>query len=100
MKIAIVGAGNIGGNLARRWAKLGHDVSIANSRGPETLSDLAAETGVTATTVDKVADGADVAVVTIPLKNVPSLPADLLTSAADDVVVIDTNNYYPQQRDG
>jgi 8-hydroxy-5-deazaflavin:NADPH oxidoreductase len=51
MKIAIIGAGNIGGTLTRRLTALGHDVSVANSRGPETLADLAAETGASAATV-------------------------------------------------
>ena len=52
MKIGIIGAGNIGGTLTRRLSALGHQVSVANSRGPETLADLAAETGATATTPD------------------------------------------------
>jgi predicted dinucleotide-binding enzyme len=50
MRIGIIGAGNIGGNLARRLVSLNHHVSIANSRGPETLSDLAVETGATPAT--------------------------------------------------
>jgi hypothetical protein len=48
MKIGIIGAGQIGGTLTRRLTALGHKVFVANSRGPETLSDLAAETGATA----------------------------------------------------
>ena len=52
MKIGIIGAGNIGGNLTRRLTALGHEVAVANSRGPETLADLAAETGATALPVD------------------------------------------------
>jgi len=48
MKIDIIGAGQIGGTLARRLRALGHEVFVANSRGPETLSDLAAETGAIA----------------------------------------------------
>ena len=58
MKIGIIGAGNIGGNLTRRFAAAGHDVSVANSRGPETLADLAAETGAKAVTVGEAAAGA------------------------------------------
>jgi hypothetical protein len=100
MKIGIVGAGNIGGNLTRRFAALGHQVSVANSRDPATLAGLAAETGATAVLAAEAAVGADVVVVTIPLKVVPDLPDNLLDGAAADVVVIDTNNYYPQQRDG
>ncbi|MGC0416143.1 putative dinucleotide-binding enzyme [Embleya sp. AB8] len=100
MKIGIIGAGNIGGNLTRRLTAIGHEVSIANSRGPETLTALAEETGATPVTVAEAARGAEIVVVTIPLKNVPNLPAGLFDGAADGFTVIDTNNYYPQQRDG
>jgi len=100
MKIGIIGAGNIGGNLTRRFTALGHEVAVANSRNPDTLADLATETGATAVLATEAAAGADVVVVTIPLKTVPDLPSDLLAGAADDVVVVDTCNYYPQQRDG
>ena len=100
MKIGIIGAGNIGGNLTRRLTALGHDVSVANSRGPETLTALAEETGATPVPVEEAARGAEVVVVTVPLKAVPNLPAGVLDGAAEDVAVIDTGNYYPQQRDG
>ena len=100
MKIGIIGAGNIGGNLTRRLTALGHDVSVANSRGPETLADLAAETGATPVTVTEAARDAEVVIVTIPEGKVPDLPAGVLDSAADGAVVVDTGNYYPQQRDG
>ena len=65
MKIGVIGAGQIGGTLARRLTALGHKVFIANSRGPESLREIAAETG-----------------------------------ADEKVVVVDTGNYYPRQRDG
>ncbi|OKJ12106.1 NADP oxidoreductase [Streptomyces sp. CB00316] len=100
MKIGIIGAGNIGGNLTRRLTALGHEVSIANSRGPETLSTLAEETGATPVAAAEAARGARIVVVTVPLKAVPDLPAGFLDGAAEDVAVIDTGNYYPQQRDG
>ncbi|MFI8004987.1 NADPH-dependent F420 reductase [Streptomyces sp. NPDC086010] len=100
MKIGIIGAGNIGGNLTRRFTALGHDVAVANSRGPETLAALAEETGATAVRSTEAARGADVVVVTVPLKSVPGLPAGILDGAADGAVFIDTGNYYPQQRDG
>jgi hypothetical protein len=100
MKIGIIGAGNIGGALTRRFRAAGHDVAVANSRGPETLRDLAAETGAKAVTVDEAARGKDVVVVTIPERKIPSLPKDLFAGVPDDVVVIDTGNYYPRQRDG
>lgn len=100
MKIGIIGAGNIGGNLTRRLTAVGHDVSVANSRGPQTLTELAEETGATPVTVEEAARGADVVIVTIPLKAVPNLPDGILDGAAEGAAVIDTGNYYPQQRDG
>ncbi|MEW2132061.1 NAD(P)-binding domain-containing protein [Streptomyces sp. NPDC005435] len=100
MKIGIIGAGNIGGNLTRRLTALGHDVSVANSRGPETLKALAEETGATPVRAEEAADGAEVVVVTVPLKAVPDLPSGLLDGAAEGAAVIDTNNYYPRERDG
>jgi len=100
MKIGIIGAGNIGGNLARRLGPLGHEVRIANSRGPETLGELAAVDGVTPVLAAEAAVGAELVIVTIPMVKVADLPGDILDSAAAGVVVIDTNNYYPQQRDG
>ena len=78
MKIGIIGAGQIGGTLARRLHRAGvYEVFVANSRGPETLSDLAAETGETAVPVPEAVRGVDLVVVTIPEKNIPSLPAGL-----------------------
>jgi predicted dinucleotide-binding enzyme len=100
MKIGIIGAGQIGGTLTRRLTALGHKVRVANSRGPETLSDLAAETGATPVTVPEAVRDVDLIVVTIPEKNVPNLPARLFADVPDRVVVVDTGNYYPQQRDG
>ncbi|WP_339329059.1 NADPH-dependent F420 reductase [Streptomyces formicae] len=100
MKIGIIGAGNIGGNLTRRLTALGHDVSVANSRGPETLTALAEETGATPVTAAEAARDAQIVVVTVPVKRVPDLPSGLFDHAAEGVAVIDTGNYYPKERDG
>jgi predicted dinucleotide-binding enzyme len=100
MRIGIIGAGNIGGNLTRRLAALGHEVSVANSRGPETLVPLTQETGAKAVSAAEAVHDKDLVVVTIPEKNIPDLPAGLFDGISADVVVIDTGNYYPQQRDG
>jgi predicted dinucleotide-binding enzyme len=100
MKIGIVGAGQIGGTLTRRLTALGHKVFVANSRGPGTLSDLAAETGATAVSVPEAIRGVDLIVVTIPQRNIPNLPTGLFADTSDRVVVVDTGNYYPRQRDG
>ena len=100
MKIGIIGAGEIGGSLTRRLTALGHEVSVANSRGPESLVDLAAETGAKPVSVAEAARSGEVVVVTIPEKNIQNLPPDLFAATPDSVVVVDTGNYYPRQRDG
>jgi predicted dinucleotide-binding enzyme len=99
MRIGIIGAGMIGGTLASRLTKLGHEVAIANSRGPETLRMLAAEVGATAVTPAEAARNGEIVVVAIPLRAVPELPKGLFARVPADVVVIDTGNYYPA-RDG
>ena len=100
MTIGIIGAGHIGSALAGRLTRLGHAVLIANSRGPETLTDVAQKTGATPVTAREAARHGDLIVVTIPLKNIPDLPQDLFDGVPADVPVIDTNNYYPMLRDG
>ncbi len=100
MKIGIIGAGHIGGTLTRRLTQLGHEVRVANSRGPETLTELAEETGATPVTVRDAVRDVELIVVTIPQANVRDLPDDLFDDVPEDVVVVDTGNYYPRQRDG
>jgi predicted dinucleotide-binding enzyme len=100
MKIGIIGSGEIGGTLTRRLTALGHEVSVANSRGPKSLVDLAAETGAKPVSVAEAARSGEVVVVTIPEKNIQNLPSDLFAATPESVVVVDTGNYYPRQRDG
>ena len=100
MNIGIIGAGHIGGTLTRRLSALGHNVFVANSRGPESLAGLAQETGATPVSVNEAAQKGDIVIVTIPEKNIGKLPRDLFDGVSDHVIVIDTGNYYPQQRDG
>src|ERR1700678_4229172 len=99
MKIGIIGAGNIGSALAGYFHKLQHIVWIANSRGPETLSRVAQETGATPVDISEVAKEVDLLVIAIPMKSVLSLPNDLLASLPMASPIIDTGNYYPL-RDG
>jgi predicted dinucleotide-binding enzyme len=99
MRIGIIGAGQIGGTLARRLTAVGHEVSIANSRRPETLAALSSETGAKAVTPRRAAQAGEVVIVTIPMKNIPQL-AGVFEGVSGEVVVVDTGNYYPQQRDG
>ena len=100
MRIGIIGAGNIGGTLARRLTALGHEVSIANSRDPQTLKALAEESRAKPVTVREAARAGEVVIVTIPEKSIPDLPSDLFDGVPENVAVVDTGNYYPRQRDG
>ena len=95
--IGLIGAGRIGSQVARLAVAHGYSVVISNSRSPETLAALVNELGPkahAATPVEAAQDG-EIVVVTIPLKNIRSVPVEPLAGK----VVIDTNNYYPQ-RDG
>jgi len=95
--IGLIGSGNIGSTVARLAVDAGYDVVLSNSRGPETLSDLVERLGprARAATAVEAAEAADIAVVTVPLKNYRQVPVEPLRGK----VVIDTNNYYPV-RDG
>jgi predicted dinucleotide-binding enzyme len=100
MNIGIIGAGEIGSCLAAKFIKLGHSVAIANSRGPESLQELAKETGAEAATVADTVKNKQVIIVAIPQKNIPDIPEGLFNALSENVVVIDTGNYYPALRDG
>jgi predicted dinucleotide-binding enzyme len=94
MKIGIVGAGSIGGTLVRKLRASGHGVRVANSRGPESLSGLAAETGATAVTAAEVAAGVDVLIVSVRFQQLTALKP-LISEVASDITVVDTSNYLP-----
>ncbi|MDG4790282.1 NADPH-dependent F420 reductase [Micromonospora sp. WMMD1102] len=97
MRIGIVGTGNVGGTLARLFSRAGHEVAVANSRGPDTLRGLADELGerVRPVTVPEAARFGEVVVVSVPVGRYAELPAEPMAGRT----VIDTGNYYPE-RDG
>src|SRR5215510_14564211 len=92
MRIGVIGAGNMGGTLARRLARLGHQVSIANSKGPESLTALAAEIGATPVSVVDAANAGEIVIISVPTKAVADLPRALFANVPSSVVVIDTGN--------
>ncbi|NGN44709.1 NAD(P)-binding domain-containing protein [Mesorhizobium sp. CGMCC 1.15528] len=98
MKIGIIGAGNIGATLSRKLAASGHEVKLANSKGPDSIRDLARTVGATAVTKEEAVQGVEAIVLSIPFAKYPDL-AKLFNEVPTDVVVIDTSNYYPF-RDG
>lgn len=100
MRIGIIGAGSMGGILARHLARLGHHVSMANSRGPESLTALAAGIGATPVSVVDAAKAGGIVILAIPTKAVADLPRGLFANMPGSVVVIDIGNYHPELRDG
>ena len=93
MRIGVIGSGRIGGTVARLAARSGHEVAIANSRGPETVEPLAAEIGhgARAATVEETAHFGVLILIAIPFKALDELPAEALAGR----IVIDAMNYYP-----
>lgn len=100
MRIGIIGSGQMGKAFTFAFRAVGHDVALANSRGPESLADFASETGAEAVTVAQAAHGRDILVLAVPQKRIIDLPKDVFAAIPHSVPVIDTGNYYPRHRDG
>lgn len=96
MNIGILGAGNIGASAAKLFAAAGHDVRIANSRGPQSLTALVAGLGDkvrAATPEDAVAFG-DVVLIAVPWSHREDAIPD--AGPYDDKIVIDAMNPYDE----
>jgi 8-hydroxy-5-deazaflavin:NADPH oxidoreductase len=100
MKIGIIGTGNIGATLARQLTALGDDVSVANSRGPDTLTRLAAQTGATPVAATDIANDRQVVILAVPQRAVSDLGSAIGDYLPGGVVVVDAGNYVPTVRDG
>ena len=100
MRIGVIGAGSMGGILARHFARRGHHVSISNSRGPASLTALAAEIGATPVSVVDATKAGEIVIIATPTKAVAQLPRALFANVPSSVVVIDIGNYHPELRDG
>ena len=89
--IGIIGAGEVGSQIARAAIATGYEVVIANSRGPETLAALIADLGPAgrAAWAAEAAAAGDFAVIAVPLKLDNDMPAAELAGK----IVLDTNNY-------
>lgn len=99
MKIGIVGTGAIGSILAEKLSKAGHSVKVTNTRAMLELEKIAAALGATAATIEDVVREVDAIIFSMPFNAYKDLPKDLLKEVPQDVVVMDTSNYYPF-RDG
>ncbi|MDR7210219.1 prephenate dehydrogenase/arogenate dehydrogenase family protein [Flavobacterium piscis] len=95
MKIGIIGTGAIGGTIARKMAEAGHSVKINNSDDANKLNARAEELGVTAANKKDVVKDVDVIILSVPTIAIPTLPEDLFADVPENVIVVDTSNYYP-----
>ena len=91
MSIGIIGAGSIGSAFARALARSSLHATIANSRGPESLSGLVEELSpwIAAGTAEQAAS-ADIVLVAVPWSNLPKALAGL--PAWNGRIVVDANN--------
>ncbi|WSQ06646.1 NAD(P)-binding domain-containing protein [Streptomyces sp. NBC_01231] len=93
MKIGVIGTGSIGMTLTRRFSAGGHDVQVANSRGPETIAPDVLEFGARAATAADAVQGKEVVILSVPFGQIPAVAA-LFASVPSETVVIDTSNYW------
>lgn len=93
MKIGIIGAGKIGGTAARLFVEAGHEVAIANSRGPKSLQSLITELAprAKATTVNAAATFGDIVLLAFPWRIREAMPNPTLLQGK---IVIDAMNPY------
>lgn len=96
MKIGILGTGHIGKTLVKTLSAAGHDVKVANSRGPETIEADLLSGGAQAVTTQEALRDVEVIILSIPLNRIPGI-APLIAPVPEEAVVIDTSNYYPHR---
>jgi predicted dinucleotide-binding enzyme len=96
MQIGILGSGNIGANAARLFARAGHHVRIANSRGPATLKALVEEIGADAeaASAQDAVDASDVVLIAVPWTKREEALGEI--EGWDDKIVIDAMNAYTE----
>ena len=99
MNIGVIGSGDIGAVNIRKIREADYPVKMANSKGPDSLRKLAAETGAKSVSVEEVVQDVDVLFIAIPQKAIPELPKGLLNKAKKEIIVIDVGNYYPFRDD-
>jgi len=99
MTVGIIGTGSIGSLLAEKLSKAGHQIKVTNTRSMPELEKIAASLGASAATIDEVIKDVDAIIFSMPFNAYINLPKNLLNEVPQDVVVMDTSNYYPF-RDG
>lgn len=95
MKIGIIGTGAIGGTIAKKMVVAGHNVKVYNTDEPDKLIARAKELGAEVSTLDTIAKDADVVILSVPTIAIPDLSKSIFEGVSNDVIIIDTSNYYP-----
>jgi len=96
MKIGIIGAGNIGGTLARKFVAAGHMVKLAGAKGPEEVREQAEKIGATPVASTDAVKNVDVIILSIPFASISDV-STLFAEVPATVCVVDTSNYYPMR---
>jgi 8-hydroxy-5-deazaflavin:NADPH oxidoreductase len=99
MNIGVIGTGDIGAVIVKKLRDAGYPVKMTNSKGPDSLTELAAKTGAIPVSVEEVVQDVDILFLVLPQKAFPVLPKGLLNKAKKETIVIDVGNYY-SWRDG
>ena len=99
MKIGIIGTGAIGGIIAKKLSDAGHQVKVSNRGSFEDLKKRADEIGALPASMQDVVKDVDVVILSVPTTSIPDLPKDLFSNSSQDLIIVDTTNYYPF-RDG
>jgi predicted dinucleotide-binding enzyme len=92
MRIAIIGAGMIGGTMARLLTRVGHEVAISNQKGPDAIHDLLAEAnGAHWAPTEEAARWGEIVLLAVPFRTPEALPS---ADAVAGKIVIDAMNPY------
>ena len=100
MRTGIIGAGEMGQCLAEKFAAKGHVVALANSGNAKSVAPISAKVGAKASTVHDMLLENELVILSVPVKNIPNLPVGEFKALPENVIVVDTGNYYPTLRDG
>ncbi len=98
MNIGVIGIGAIGGTIAKKLAKAGHTVKVANSRGKDAVKDFASEIGAVPSDLTDIGEGVDVLIISIPYGAIPDLPGSVFDKLPENAIIVDTGNFYPEVR--
>lgn len=99
MKIGIIGIGAIGGTIARKLAKKGHFVKVANSRGKDSVKEFADKIGGHPSDLNEISDNIDVLILSVHYSAINSIPKAVFKNLSSDAIIVDTGNFYPEMRD-